>query len=219
MRAQNRNLINTFDIVSTKIGLDDTNLMLSKSLREISIINIKNKFTDFCLQLLKNISLKMNHKLDIELRRKVGNIISKILLKNFHSNLEKIVPTKKLLALTTEAIENKYAKNTTPVKKFNVNNKNNSQSKKLKLIYQKVLNMLKVEVEKELMETNKKDYKYNKKNNMNVISFKNLNNGEEELKKAILCNLFFILNGKWEINLMTKFIISLMKLIPSWPKN
>ena len=201
LRAQNRNLINTFDIISTKIGLNDTNLILSKSLRAISFLNIKNKFTDFSLQLLKNISLKMNHKLDIELRRKVGNIISKILLKNFHSNLETIVPTKKLLALSTEAIETKYAKNTTPVKKFNGKNKSNSQSKKLKLIYQKALSMLKDEVEKELMETNKKDYKYNKTNNMNVISFKNLNNDEEELQKAILCNLFFYI--KW--NMGNKF--------------
>jgi hypothetical protein len=140
----------------------------------------------------------MNYKLDIELRRKVGNIIGKIILKNFHCCLEKLEPTKKMLTLSLEEIGKQYAKCKTPVNKLNGNKNNISKSELLKLRYKKALNMLKDEVQKELMDTENKDYKYNMINNISVISFKILSDDKEEIKKAILCNLFFYIKWKME---------------------
>ena len=198
LSVQNSLLINMFDIIDTKIEFDNINLILSKGLRTISFLKLKNKYTDFCLQLMKIISLKMNYKLDIELRRKVGNIIGKIILKNFHCYLEKLEPTKKMLTLSLEEIGKQYAKCKTPVNKLNGNKNNISKSELLKLRYKKALNMLKDEVQKELMDTENKDYKYNMTNNISVISFKILSDDKEEIKKAILCNLFFYIKWKME---------------------
>ena len=44
--------------------------------------------------------MKMNYKLDFEMRRKMGNVIGQLLLKNFHENLVEIKPTERLIALS-----------------------------------------------------------------------------------------------------------------------
>ena len=63
----------------------------------INDLKLKNEFFEFCLQLMKIIQLKMNYKFDYELGRKIGNVISTILLKNFNKNLEPIPKSKKLI--------------------------------------------------------------------------------------------------------------------------
>ena len=74
------NIINTLDLAIAKFNVDKNTLNLTK---EINYLKLKNKLYEFSMELFKVFSLKMNYKLDFELRRKIGNILGEAILKNF----------------------------------------------------------------------------------------------------------------------------------------
>ena len=104
LKSKNGNLKNLLDSLRLILDSNETNLMLAEYIKESSYLKLKIEFTNFCLELLKNLSMKMNYKLDFEMRRKMGNIIGQLLLKNFHKNLVEIKPTERLIALSSEKI-------------------------------------------------------------------------------------------------------------------
>ena len=127
-------------LYSLKLILDSnaTNLMLTEYIKETNYLKLKIEVSNFCLELLKNSSIKMNYKLDFEMRRKMGNVIGQLLLKNFHENLVEIKPTERLIALSSEKIKEKIIKNKSSPKK----NKNNSDLLNLKTKYKSSMDML-----------------------------------------------------------------------------
>ena len=189
-------LLIEFDLTVVKIDVNEISLNLSKFMRRVSCLKLNNKITEFYLELMKNISKKMNYKLDFELRRKIGNILGDVLLKKFKDNLEEIEPKKTLITLSSEFIKDELATN---LNKENNNIKEEELSKKinsLKLNYIKSLNMLIKKAREEIDNVDNIKPRQNSKENANKISFKNLSNSAEEIKKAILCNLFFYIRWK-----------------------
>lgn len=189
-------LLIEFDLAIVKIDVNEINLNLSKFMRMVSCLKLKNEITEFYLELMKHISKKMNYKLDFELRRKIGNILGEGLLKKFKDNLKEIEPTKTLITLSSEYIKDELENN---LNKENNKVKEEELSKKidsLKLNYIKSLNMLIEKAMEEIKDVDNIKPQQNSKENANKIRFKNLNNSTEEIKKAILCNLFFYIRWK-----------------------
>jgi len=196
LNFQIESLINKINFAAIKIDLNETNIILANCLKMINDLKLKNDFFEFCLQLLKIISLKMNYKLDYELRRKIGNIISTIMLKNFNKNLEPIQKSKKLLLFSSEYLKKKMNE-TTPTK----NNKNfevkDEGFESLKSKYKLALKMLNDEILDELAKIDMDNSKLFANDNINIISFKNLSEETEEINKVVICNLFFTI--KWKL--------------------
>jgi hypothetical protein len=188
--------INKINFTADKIDLNETNIILANSLKMINDLKLKNEFLDYCLQLVKMIALKMNYKLDLELRRKVGNIMSTIILKNFNKNLEPIQKSKKMLLYSSEYFKEKIKSNSQTK-----NNKNKVEEKKefesLKSKYKLTLTMLINEIKEELKKIEKENSILFSKENLNIIRFKNLDETREEINKAVICNLFFTI--KWKL--------------------
>ena len=82
----------------------------------------------------------MNYKLDFELRRKIGNILGKEILKKFSNNLNTIKPTKYLYTLSNEIIAEKLSKAMN--EKSNSKNYNIKKVNNLKAKYELSLNKL-----------------------------------------------------------------------------
>jgi len=188
--------INKINFTADKIDLNETNIILANSLKMINDLKLKNEFLDYCLQLVKMIALKMNYKLDLELRRKVGNIMSTIILKNFNKNLEPIQKSKKMLLYSSEYFKEKIKSNSQTK-----NYKNKVEEKKefesLKSKYKLTLTMLINEIKEELKKIEKENSILFSKENLNIIRFKNLDETREEINKAVICNLFFTI--KWKL--------------------
>lgn len=196
LNNQKDKIINEINFAAIKYDLSETNFILSDCARMINCLKLKNNFFEFCLQLIKMITLKLNYKLDFELRRKVGNIIAKILLRNFNENLKETKKTKKIFALSSEELK-KRMNDVTPIK-FNKKNRiTNQKYISLKNKYKTSLQMLSDEIQKELSNMEKNDLKLVEKEKANIIRFKNLNNNPEEINKATICNLFFFI--KWKL--------------------
>ena len=196
LNFQGDSLINEINFASDKTNLSETNIILANCLKMINDLKLKNEFLEFCLQLVKMISLKMNYKLDSELRRKIGNIISTIMLKNFNKNLDPIPKSKKLLLYTNEYFKIKVDQNTPTKTNKNIKLKDEG-FESLKSKYKLIINMMRDEIKDELINIEKDGSKLFEKEKVKIDSFKNLNEQQEEIDKAIICNLFFTI--KWKI--------------------
>ena len=187
--------INNINFAVVRIDLSETNIILANCLKMINDLKLKNNFLEFSLQLVKMISLKMNYKLDCELRRNVGNIISTVILKNFNKNLEPIQKSKKMLLYSSEYLKEKMNQNT-PTKTNKDISKKSGGFEKLKSNYKLTLNMLRKEIKDELKSIENDNSLLFSKENINIIRFKNLDEKQEEIDKAIICNLFFTIKKK-----------------------
>ena len=151
---KNEKFINKINFASIKIDLNETNIILINCLKMINDLKLKNEFFEFCLHLMKIIQLKMNYKFDYELGRKIWNVISTILLKNFNKNLDPI-PKSKNLILNSSDYSKQKVNEITP----NKNNKNLDIKSKgfesLKSKYKLVLKMLNDEICDELVKSEK----------------------------------------------------------------
>ena len=181
-------------LYSLKLILDSnaTNLMLTEYIKETNYLKLKIEVSNFCLELLKKSSIKMNYKLDFEMRRKMGNVIGQLLLENFHENLVEIKPTERLIALSSEKIKEKIIKNKSSPKK----NKNNSDLLKLKTKYKSSMDMLINLANKAKEDIDKEDSSLLSYGYKNDFQFKKLSEDKTEVDKAIICNLFFIVRNK-----------------------
>ena len=193
LRLKIENAISSFYLVEAEFNINDLNLTLSKCLKKIDELKLKNELNEYSLQLLHMFSLKMNYKLDFELRRKIGNILGKEILTKFHENLNSIKPTKYLYTLSNENIAEKLSKEMNG----NKSNSKDSNTKRFKDLKEKYILSLNNLIDKARDEIDKFDIE-SSKSNRNVITFKNLNNNKEEIKKAIICNLFFYIKTKFD---------------------
>ena len=196
LNFKNESFINKINFAAIKIDLNETNIILANCLKMINDLKLKNEFFEFCLQLMKIISLKMNYKLDYELRRKIGNLISTIMLKNFSENLEPIPKSKKMLLYSSEYLKKKMNE-TTPTKNNKSPNLNEQGFESIKSKYKLTLKMLNDEIVDELDKIEKGNSQIFANNNINIIRFKNLSEETEEINKAVICNLFFTI--KWKL--------------------
>lgn len=64
------------------------------------------KVNQFGSELYMKMCLRMNNKLDFEVRRKISNLLGLSILKQFNENIEKIEPSIKLVCLSGEKIKN-----------------------------------------------------------------------------------------------------------------
>lgn len=187
------NFIYSLEIIIGKYNISEMKLNLSKCFKKISNLIIINKLNEFSIELLKAFSLKMNYKLDFELRRKVGNILGQLILQKYHENINTIKPTKYLLTLSSEKIAEDIASSKNRKKYKSSDSKKNGNSNSLKSKFISSLNMLINTAQKEI---NEFDYE-NAKSKKVVITFKSLNNEEKEINKAIIFNLFFYIKKKF----------------------
>ena len=177
---------------SSDIVLDFFNCM-----RLISNLDLKIRVNQFGYELMKNMCLRMNNKLDLELRRKIGNLISLNIVQKFNDNIEKIEPSIKLLYLSGEKIKNekKQKKREFDIHKYNLKNVASEKLKNLDNNYKKTLEMLMEIIKREIKDIENGKIKENKKTN--ILQFKSLN--ENDTKKAAILNLFFIIKKEMSI--------------------
>ena len=182
------NFIHIMKSIIKDFDSDEIYLNLSKCFRKISTLKLKNELNTFSFELLKTSALKINYKLDFELRRKVGNILGKLILQKFSDNLNTIKPTKYLLTLSSEKIA-EYISSPKNIKQKNKSSdiKSNGQDNSPESKFVKALNML---IDKANEEKVNVDYENAKDSNV-IITFKSLENKEDEWNKAIILNLFF----------------------------
>lgn len=187
------NFINLMESIIEKFNISDIKLNLSKCFEKISNLKLKNELNTFSFELIKVFALKMNYKLDYELRRKVGNILGQLILQKFYENLNTIQPTKYLLTLSNEKIakeisisnSKKNYKSSDP----KINGNDNSLNSKFKKSLIELINKAEEEMEK-------LDYQSAQNNNA-IITFKSLNKEQKEINKAIIFNLFFYIKKKF----------------------
>jgi hypothetical protein len=167
LNFQIENLINKINFAAIKIDLNETNIILANCLKMINDLKLKNEFFEFCLQLLKIISLKMNYKLDYESKRKMGNIISTRMLKNFNKNIVPISKSKKLLLFSSEYLTKKMNK-TKPTKTDKNPKVKDEGFESLKSKYKLTLKMLNDEIFDELAKIEKDNSKLFVNDNINI---------------------------------------------------
>ena len=186
------NFINLMESIIDQFNISDINFNLSKSFEKISNLKLRNELNSFSFELIKVFALKMNYKLDYELRRKVGNILGQLILQKFYENLNTIQPTKYLLTLSNEKIAERISSSKSKKKYKSSNSKINGDDGPLNSKFKKSLRDLINKAENEMENL---DYESAQNSNI-IITFKSLNNDENEKNKAIIFNLFFYIKKK-----------------------
>jgi hypothetical protein len=158
-----------------------------------SNLNLKIKVNQFGYEILMKMCLRMNDKLDFEVRRKISNLLGLSILNKFNENIEKMEPSIKLAYLSSEKIKEKKNK----IKQENHSSKKNKikiVSEKIDDNYRRALEMLVNITTNELKKLEEGNME--QKQNANILQFKNLNNDETEMKTAAILNLFFLIRKK-----------------------
>ena len=188
------NFINLMESIIEQFNISDIKFNLSKCFEKISNLKLRNELNSFSFELIKVFALKMNYKLDYELRKKVGNILGQLILQKFYENLNIIQPTKYLYTLSKEKIAERKSSSKSNKNYKSSDSKINDDDGPLNPKFKKSLRDL---INKTEMEMEKLDYESTQNNNV-IITFKSLNNEENEKNKAIIFNLFFFIKNKLE---------------------
>ena len=141
---------------------------------------------------MKKLNIEMNAKFDLQLRRKVSNLISESILLNYSENLEDIEECEYNLCLSKEYIQNQINEIDNLIGPENIKNE---YANNLKKKYTEIVELLHKNSNKEKENICKGVYDWNKlkEKNKNVIQFYNLTEDKNEILKAIVLNLFFII--------------------------
>lgn len=160
---------------------------------KIDNMNLKINMIELNIKSLNQSIIDISYKLDYELRRKTGNLIAEKIINVFFENLEPIAQTEYLLSLSIENIQEKMSKYSKIKDTIKVDNYIEILKKKLN----KALTLLNqiASDKKQLISSENCDIKELRNENI-LIQFKNKNNEEKEIHKAIILNLFFILRKK-----------------------
>ena len=118
---------NEFLLIDEIVNSTDMKLLLIKLIKLVENMKLKINFVEANVEMMKKLNLEAHYKLDYELRRKTGNIISKSLLFCFFDKLDKIDPNKYIF-YAVEALEEKIR-----------NEKKINRPENIKIKYQKDL--------------------------------------------------------------------------------
>ena len=154
------NAISSFFLVKTQLNINYLTFTLSKCLKKIDELKLKLQLNEYSLQLLKMLYLKMNYIFDFQLRKKVGNILGKVILDNFTKNINCIKPTKFLYILSNERIEKNLSNVMNEEKKDSMNSnieQIESLKEKLKFSFNKLIEKAREEIDNFDIENSKID--------------------------------------------------------------
>ena len=175
------------------IESNDFKFYCTNYIGKIDKMKLKINMIELNIKSLNQSIIDFNYKLDYELRRKTGNLIAEKIIKEFFDDLEPIKQTEYILSLSIENIQeniNKYSKiKDTIIKDKYMEILKKKLKKALALLNQIASNKY------QLISGENYDIKELKNENI-LIQFKNKNNEEKEIHKAIILNLFFILRKK-----------------------
>jgi len=157
---------------------------------KIDKMNLKINMIELNIKSLNQSIIDINYKLDYELRRKTGNLIAEKIINEYFEDLEPIKQTEFILSLSIEDIQ----------KKINKYSNIKDKDKYLDILKIKLNNALKLlnQIASDKIQLINSDNYDTKKlvDENTLIQFKNKNNEDKEIHKAIVLNLFFILRRK-----------------------
>ena len=156
-------------------------------LKEVEKLKLKINILELNIDKLKQCLIDINYRNDFKLRIKTGNLITdQIIDKNFN-NLEPIKLNEYILGLSIENLDEKISK----ASKIKLVSKRDEYLNILKEKYNKGLNLLNeiTSNKLDLIKNNNYDISSIKKQNINM-QFKNNNNEDREIHKAVILNLF-----------------------------
>ena len=154
-------------------------------------IDLQIHIIQYNYEIIKNIIIEVNYKLDFESRRKAGNLLIKEIINKYYNNLEKLKITKYRLMQSIKIIKQKIIQNNNnnELKKENI-----EKLEKCKNLFIKNINEDFDNVKIDKIEDEKDE-----------IIFININNSQNEKLKVILLNLFILirkeLNSKFNISI------------------
>ena len=141
------------------------------------------KTLEYKFDILKDITFEINYKLDFEIRRKASNLIVKEIINKYHDNLYNLNVTNYRLTYSLNNIKKK-------IKEINEKKIDDENLKK-------ELEQSFIKCEKQIIDNANKEIENFEFNNFekenNDIIFINKDDSENEKKKVILLNLFYLL--------------------------
>jgi hypothetical protein len=156
-------------------------------------MKLKINMIELNIKSLNQSIIDINYKLDYELRRKTGNLIAEKIIKEYFDDLEPIIKTEYILSLSIENLQEKIS----TYSKIEDKIKRDKYMEILKKKLKKALAFLNQIASNKDQLISSENYDINElKNENKLIQFKNKNNQEKEIHKAIILNLFFILRKK-----------------------
>ena len=185
-----KNIFNTFKYNLLKINMKIRINYLNK---EISNLKLLNNTLDLDIHLLKQINLNLLFKYNYQLRRKTGNLIYDVILKNYSDQLEPIKENNYILMESIIQIRKKIIES----KELEGPEKDLQDYKdKLKEKYEELLKLSNDEILSQLEKFKENDLKWDSFDEDDVdIRIKPKNN--DDLKDVTVLNLFFIIKQKY----------------------
>ena len=175
------------------IESNDFKFYCTNYIEKIDKMKLKINMIELNIKSLNQSIIDINYKLEYELRRKTGNLIAEKIIKEYFDDLEPIIKTEYILSLSIENLQEKistYSKIEDKIKK-------DKYMEILKKKLKKALAFLNQIASNKDQLISSENYDINELKNENIlIQFKNKNNQEKEIHKAIILNLFFILRKK-----------------------
>ena len=180
--------------INEMISNINLNISNNYSKKEIDDLKLMLKIYDVDINLLKKINVNqinvnLIYKYDFQLRRKIGNLLAELIISNYHKLLDPIEETYYVLSESIILFKKKlsqlqYLEGPDDVK---INYENDLKKK-----YSELLEIAKNKnsLESENIKKVKPDLKIFEENNI-LLQFHERNNEDENVKEAILFNIFF----------------------------
>ena len=175
-------MVNSYEIKLLSLNL----------IKVINSLNLKLNLVETNVEFLKQLNIKIHHKLDFELRRKVGNIIAKSMLESFYDKLDKIDFNKNIF-YAVEEIEEKIKQSNKIIGPENIKK---DYVRALNRNYINSLEMLSTNIKmkiENIQKNNSDIYKILEKKTQ--VKFLYSLNNDKDIKECILLTLFFIIRN------------------------
>ena len=173
----------------------NNNLNINYIKKENENIKLLFKVFEIDLNLIKKINMSLLYKIDLQLRRKVGNLFAELLIVNNSNLLDEIEETDYIIMETLIILKKKISQ----IKNLDVpNDQKEKYERELTAHYKSILKKASPKVQKEL--DNVKKENQNMKiieANEEKIQFHQLNNNSNSINDAVLINLFFRLKSNF----------------------
>ena len=171
-------------------------LLVNKFIKSINNMSLKLNIIETNLEIMKQLSLNAQVKLNKELRRKAGNLLVKSILSTFYEDIEPIEKNEYTLCYSVLELKDKLKK----AKAFE--GEKSIKEKYIKDLNEKLslsLSLLKNNSNCQIEDINKGTFEINANyENKNLIQFKYSSENEKEIKKSVLLNLFFIIRNNMD---------------------
>lgn len=194
LKSQIYNFKNIFCTLKLNLLKINTKFRINYLNKEISNLKLLVNHHDFDIHLLKQINMNLLFKYNYQLRRKTGNLIYDVILKNYSDQLETIKENNYILMESIIQIRKKIIESNElegPEKELR------DYQNKLKIKYEELLKLSNDKISSQLEKFEENDFKWDLLDDDDDVDIRIKPNNNDYSKEVTVLNLFFIIKQKY----------------------